>query len=183
MIIVSICIFLDSFIPQPISRLLMNLRSHKITCNDTDVDNLVVSGIYLWGRFACCLMPVPGKSSWLLLCIDKCALVPILLIVGEWRIYASLHTWLNWLIIGSGNGLSPVRCQAITWTNDDLLLIGPSWTALSEISIGILTYLLMKMYFCHSRSTKVAYDHITSHMCFCHTDLARLYMITSRFLT
>ena len=31
------------------------------------------------------------------------------LIEAEWRIYASL----NWVIIGSDNGLSPVRRQAI----------------------------------------------------------------------
>ena len=36
------------------------------------------------------------------------------------RIYLSV----NWIIIGSGNGLSPVRHQAITWTNDGLLSIG-----------------------------------------------------------
>ena len=35
------------------------------------------------------------------------------------RIYASM----NWVGIASCNGLSPVRRQAITWTNDDLLPI------------------------------------------------------------
>ena len=39
--------------------------------------------------------------------------VCIQLIEAEWRIYASL----NWVIIGSDNGLSPVRRQAIIWTN------------------------------------------------------------------
>ena len=33
----------------------------------------------------------------------------IVTIEAEWRIYASL----NWVIIGSDNGLSPVRRQAI----------------------------------------------------------------------
>ena len=28
---------------------------------------------------------------------------------------------LDWVIIGSGNGLLPIWHQAITWTNDDLL--------------------------------------------------------------
>ena len=27
--------------------------------------------------------------------------------------------------IGLGDGLSPVRCQAITWTNADLFQLGP----------------------------------------------------------
>ena len=37
------------------------------------------------------------------------------------------------IIIGSSNGLSPVRCQVITWTNADLSTIGLSWTKFSEI--------------------------------------------------
>ena len=32
---------------------------------------------------------------------------------------------MNWNKIGSGNGLSPVRRQAITWINTDLLSIEP----------------------------------------------------------
>ena len=31
---------------------------------------------------------------------------------------------MNWAIIGSGNGLLPIRYQAITWTNAGLLSIG-----------------------------------------------------------
>ena len=38
------------------------------------------------------------------------------LIRAKWHICASL----NWVIIGSDNGLSPVRPQAIIWTNADL---------------------------------------------------------------
>ena len=37
-------------------------------------------------------------------------------------------------IIGSDNGLSPGRCQAIIWTNDWILLIGPLGTYFSAIS-------------------------------------------------
>ena len=36
----------------------------------------------------------------------------------------------NLATIGSDNGLSPGRHQAITWTNAGILLIGPSWTNL-----------------------------------------------------
>ena len=36
-------------------------------------------------------------------------------------------------IIGSDNDLSPGRCQAIIWTNDGILLIGPLGTNFSEI--------------------------------------------------
>ena len=39
--------------------------------------------------------------------------------------------------IGSDNGLSPGRRQAIIWTNAGMLLIGPLGTNFSEILIGI----------------------------------------------
>ena len=48
-------------------------------------------------------------------------------------------------IIGSDNGLSPDRRQAIIWTNAGLLLIGPLGTNLSEIFIEILTFSFKKM--------------------------------------
>ena len=49
-------------------------------------------------------------------------------------------------IIGSDNGLSPGRRQAIIWTNDGILLIGPLGTNFSEIVIGIRTFSLRKMH-------------------------------------
>ena len=48
-------------------------------------------------------------------------------------------------IIGSDNGLSPDRRHAIIWTNDGLLLIGPSGTNFSEILIEILTFSFKKI--------------------------------------
>ena len=48
-------------------------------------------------------------------------------------------------IIGSDNGLSPGRHQAIIWTNTGILLIGPWGTNFSEILIKILTFLFKKM--------------------------------------
>ena len=48
-------------------------------------------------------------------------------------------------IIGSDNGLSPGRRQAIIWTNAGILLIGPSGTNFSEILIEILAFSLKKM--------------------------------------
>ena len=53
---------------------------------------------------------------------------------------------MNWFIIGSSNGLSPDRRQAITWTNADLLIIGPLGTNFSEIGIKIQKFSLMKMH-------------------------------------
>ena len=43
-------------------------------------------------------------------------------------------------IIGSDNGLSPRRRQAIIWTNAGILLIGTLGTKFSEISIEILEF-------------------------------------------
>ena len=48
------------------------------------------------------------------------------------------HICLNKLtIIGSDDGLSPGRRQAIMWTNAGILLIGPLGTNFSEILIEI----------------------------------------------
>ena len=48
-------------------------------------------------------------------------------------------------IIGSDNGLSPGRHQAIIWTTVGILLIGPLGTNFSEISIEIYTLSFKKM--------------------------------------
>ena len=48
--------------------------------------------------------------------------------------------------IGSDNGLSPGRCQAIIWINAGILFIGPLGTNFSEIYIEILTFLFKKMH-------------------------------------
>ena len=47
--------------------------------------------------------------------------------------------------IGSDNGLSPGRRQAIIWSNAGILIIGPSGTNFSEILIEILTFSFTKM--------------------------------------
>ena len=49
-------------------------------------------------------------------------------------------------IIGSDNGLSPGRRQAIIWTNAWLLLIGPLGTNFTEILIGNQTFSFKKMH-------------------------------------
>ena len=49
-------------------------------------------------------------------------------------------------IIGSDNGLSPGRHQAIIWTNAGILLIGPLGTNFSEILVGIQTFSFRKMH-------------------------------------
>ena len=48
-------------------------------------------------------------------------------------------------IIGSDNGLSPDRHQAIIWTNEGLLLIRPLGTNFSEILLETDTFSFKKM--------------------------------------
>ena len=52
----------------------------------------------------------------------------------------------NLTIIGSDNGLSPGRRQAISWTNAEILLIWPLGTTFSEIQIGIQAFSYKKMH-------------------------------------
>ena len=56
------------------------------------------------------------------------------------------HICVSNLTIGSDNGLSPCRRQAIIWTNVGILLIGPLGTNFSEILIEIHTYSFKKMH-------------------------------------
>ena len=52
----------------------------------------------------------------------------------------------NLTIIGSNNGLSPGRRQAIIGTNTGILLIGPLGTNFIEILIDIHTFSFKKMH-------------------------------------
>ena len=57
------------------------------------------------------------------------------------------HICVNKLtIIGSDNGLSPGRHQAIIWTNAGILLIGPLGTNFNETSIEIHTFSFKKIH-------------------------------------
>ena len=49
-------------------------------------------------------------------------------------------------VIGSDNGLSPGRRQAIIWTNTGILLIGPLGTNFNEIIIKIHTFSFKKIH-------------------------------------
>ena len=49
-------------------------------------------------------------------------------------------------IIGSDNGLSPGRRQAIIWANAGILLIGPLGTKFSEMFTEIYTFSFKKMH-------------------------------------
>ena len=74
-----------------------------------------------------------------------CAYSSVILVLAhlpKCRIYASV----NGVSIGSGNGLSPVRRQTITWTNADVLSIWPLRTNFSEIWIEMHNLSFTKMH-------------------------------------
>ena len=81
--------------------------------------------------------------------IDECIVVSVFCL---WRVLILTH-WgrvthicvSKLTIIGSDNGLSPGRCQAINWTNAGILLIGPLGASFSESLVGIDTFSFKKM--------------------------------------
>ena len=74
----------------------------------------------------------------------------------------------NLTIIGSDNGLSPGRRQAIIWTNAGILWIGPLGTNFSEIFITIHTFSFKKMHLkmpsAKWRPFFLSLDMLTLHM-------------------
>ena len=83
-------------------------------------------------------------------------------------------------IIGSDNGMSPDRRQAIIWTNDGLLWIGPLGTNFIEILIEILTFSFNKMHLKVSSAKRrpfcpVEYIHGFVVLCFVVVILLELY--------
>ena len=59
---------------------------------------------------------------------------------------ACIYASVNWVSIGSDNGLSLVWHQAITWTNTDLLSIEPLGTHFSEIWLKISNFSFINMH-------------------------------------
>ena len=66
------------------------------------------------------------------------------------RIYASVIC----VSVGSGNGLLPVRRQAIIWSNADLLSIGPLWTTSMKLKSKYKTF--------HKMHLKMSYVKIVA---------------------
>ena len=86
----------------------------------------------------------PNLLTSTLIAIDK-VIYPNMtwqLIEAEWRIYASVTL----TTIGSNNGLSPGRRQAIIRTNAGMLLMEPLGTNFSEFLIKIHSFSFKKMY-------------------------------------
>ena len=64
------------------------------------------------------------------------------LIEAGWGVYTSV----NYTIIGSDNGLSPIRWQPIIWTNDGLLSTTPYGIYFNEILLDIKGFSFTKMH-------------------------------------
>ena len=84
-------------------------------------------------------------------------LAPWTLLSGWWYIKESANNLTHWgrvmhlcvsklTIIGSDNGLSPDRRQAIIWTNDGILLIRTLGTNFSEILCKIHSFSFSKIH-------------------------------------
>ena len=71
----------------------------------------------------------------------------IKIVLHEYVVNSLRHLCVSKLtIIGPDNGLSPGRRQAIIWTKDEILLIGPLETNFSDILIDIYTFSFKKMH-------------------------------------
>ena len=101
----------------------------------------------VWMLMACCtpVVTVLSRHS----CVSSCLWVNILSYddrhLTHWG--RVTHICVNKLTsIGSGNGLSPGRRQAIIWTNSGILLIRTLGTIFSEILIEIYMFPFTKMH-------------------------------------
>ena len=94
-------------------------------------------GIFIW-----CFVGFVSRPNFLTLITVQ--IITVWLFLPHWG--RVTHICVNKLtIIGSDNGLSPSRRQAITWTNVGILLIGPLGTNFSEMLIEIFTFSFKKM--------------------------------------
>ena len=109
-----------------------------------------------WGRDVFIIGMAIMKWMWFITCTRKTSGHPCLENISMTCVY-SFVSLTNWsrvtnicvsrlTIIGSDNGLSPGRRQAIIWSNDGILLIGPLGTNFSEVSIEIYIFSFWKMH-------------------------------------
>ena len=106
-----------------------------------------VQGIHRWPVNS----PHKGPVTWKMFPFDD------VIMSSGWYDSPSITSLTHWgrvthicvskpFIIGSDNGLSPDRRQAIMWTNAGILLIGPWGTNFSEILIEIYTFSFKKIH-------------------------------------
>ena len=87
----------------------------------------------------------PMLAPWTLLsglCLFSMVRYIVYFIEAMWCKYASVNN----AIIGSDNGLLPIRCQAIIWTNAGFLLIRPQGKYFKEILFEIEKFSFKEMH-------------------------------------
>ena len=110
---------------------------HKITMINTMMGQ---PWIYIKPVVNNCIAPLSPSVDF---CIHICT-ITIVAALTHWGRVTHICVGKS-TIIGSDNGLSPGRRQAIIWTNAGILLIEPLGTNFSEILIGIQIFSFKKM--------------------------------------
>ena len=98
-----------------------------------------------WWFIGCLLWGFWGKLSNEASAYRACQLAAIHEDIASWYPLIFDNSLVNYVIIGSNNGLSPSRHQAIIWFSAAILSIRPLGTNFSEISIEIHTFSFKKM--------------------------------------
>ena len=118
-----------------------------MTC-DTRSANLRYPTHYRYFHYMPCHIWYFAKFHWTSKPVDHCHFTVGLL--SGWLTHWGrvTHIWVGKLtILGSDNGLSLGRRQAIIWTNAGILLIGPLGTNFSEILVAIEAFSFKRMHF------------------------------------
>ena len=153
----NICLMCDMDFNVPMRRAKPNI-THLLTSSDTlssfRSDNGLIINIHF--RWEIVDFPRWNKVNHLISCLITIYVpltIMIYFLVHHWYRPIMLTHWgrvthicvIESTIIGSNNGLSPGRRQAIIWTNDWILLIGTLGTKFSEILSEIHTFSCTKM--------------------------------------
>ena len=99
-------------------------------------------------------------DKWILTCISRSVVYDNIFTKHNWFHVGTIccmlthlplvpiYVSVNWVRIGSDNGLSPGRCQAISWTCADILSIVPQVTHFNGIlfEIQIFSFTKMRLY-------------------------------------
>ena len=101
---------------------------------------MVHCGIFVW-----CIVGFVRWISWRLIVRDCGYYFNVVCSLTHWGRVTHICVSRQ-IIIGSDNGLSPGRRQAIIWTNAGILLIRPLGTNFSEILIEIHMFSLKKIH-------------------------------------
>ena len=119
---------------------------------------LLIQSFVSLDKTLCSLIKTKNKDNpFIFYYIDDDKVDTIVIVYGRLSLFSAWPHLTHWgrvthicvgklYIIGSDNGLSPGRRQAIIWTNAGILLIGTLGTNSSEYWLGIETFSIKKMH-------------------------------------